>query len=80
MKTRAACVALSLLAALVIALELFVVKPFFEAWLLPMQVAHNVLLSGGIGVFVVGEVLYSWRCRSAVTRFAKRVKKQKFTT
>ncbi|MBV6440474.1 MAG: hypothetical protein EPGJADBJ_02143 [Saprospiraceae bacterium] len=72
MKTRAACVALSLLAACVIALELFIVKPFFAAWLLPMQVAHNALLGAGIGVFVVGESFHAWRCRKTASSYSKR--------
>jgi len=79
-RTRAICVALSLLAALIIALELFVVKPFFRAWLEPMQVVHNILLGAGIGVFAVGEVLHTWRCRRSVARFTARVKKKKLTS
>lgn len=77
MKTRAACVALSLLAAVVIAFELFVVKPFFESWLLPMQIAHNLLLGAGIGVFVAGEILHAWRCRRKVTSFSNQMSRRK---
>lgn len=77
MKTRAACVALSLLAAAVIALELFVVKSFFGAWLLPVQIAHNVLLGAGISVFVVGEMLHAWRCRKAVNSFSRQLRRRK---
>ena len=77
MKTRAAFVALSLLAAVVIAIELFVIKPFFAAWLMPVQVAHNVLLGAGVGVFATGEVLHAWRCRRAVAGFAEQIRRRK---
>lgn len=75
-KTRAACVGLSLLAALVIALELFVVKHFFPDWLLPFQVAHNILLFSGISVFVIGESLHAWRCRRAVAGLVERMRRR----
>lgn len=77
LKTRAACVGLSLLSAAVIAAELFVIKPFLPDWLFSFQVAHNILLFTGIGVFFVGESLHVWRCRRAVERFAERMKRRK---
>lgn len=80
MKTRATCVAFSLLAATVVALELFVVKPFFGSWLFPLQVAHNVLLGTAIGVFVAGESIHAWHCRKTAAGFANRVKQRKPTT
>lgn len=80
MKARAACVAFSLIAAAVIFVELFVVKHFFATWLMPMQIAHNLLLGAGVGFFVVGEFLHAWRCRMAVVKFVERVKKRKITT
>lgn len=80
MRTRAAGVGLALLAALVIALELFVVKPFIEGWLVPTQIAHNLLIGTSVGVFAVGEMLYVWRCRRIVETFAKNVKKRRATT
>lgn len=77
MKTRAICVALSLLAAVVIALEFFVIKPFRESWLMPMQIAHNIMLVAGVGVLAAGEMLHAWRCRTAVISFSKEVKQRK---
>lgn len=77
MKTRAACVGLSLLAATVIAVELFVVKPFFGAWLMPVQIAHNILLGAGAGVFVAGEALHGWRCRNAALSFAEKMRRRR---
>jgi hypothetical protein len=62
---------------LVIAVEFFVVKPFFDAWLLPMQIVHNLLLGAGIGVFVVGETLHAWHCRRTVNIFSNGAKRGK---
>jgi tetratricopeptide (TPR) repeat protein len=76
-KTRAACVGLSLLAALVIAVELFVVKHFFPDWLSPLQVGHNVLLFSGIGIFAFGESLHALRCHKAVARFVEKMRRRK---
>lgn len=77
MKTRAACVGLSLLAAAVIALELFVVKPFFESWLASVRIAHNILLVAGVGSFVAGESLHGWRCRHRAISFAAAMRRRK---
>ncbi len=79
MKTRAACVGLSLLAAAVIAVELFVVRPFFEDWYRPVQTAHIVLLAAGIGVFVVGESSHGWRCKQKAMRFAEQMRQRKLS-
>ncbi len=76
-KTRATCVGLSLLAALVIAVELFAIKPFLPDWLFGFQVAHNILLLSGIGVFVLGESHHAWRCRKAVARFSAKMRRRK---
>jgi len=80
MKTRAAGVALSLLAAIVIAVELLIVKSFFEDWLFAFQIGHNVVLGVGVGFFAIGESWHAWRCRRSVLRFADRVKRRKITT
>lgn len=76
-KTRAACVGFSLLAAVVIAVELFVVEPFFSGWLHGFRIAHNILLFSGISIFAFGESLHAWRCRKAVTRFVARMRRRK---
>lgn len=77
MQTRAACVGLSLLAAAVIAVELFVVKPFFETWYQPAQMVHIILLAAGISVFIIGESLHGWRCRQAAVSFAEQMRRRK---
>lgn len=77
LQTRAACVLLSLLAAGIIALELFVVKPFFAVWLKAVQIAHNLFLVAALTVFAVGETLHYWYCRGAATSFATKMKRRK---
>ncbi|MBK8193111.1 MAG: hypothetical protein IPK76_07850 [Lewinellaceae bacterium] len=72
-KTRAATVALVLLSAIVIALEIFVVKPFFEEWYRAAQITHNVMLVSGIAVFASGEMLHALRCRWAVISFTRKM-------
>ncbi len=76
-KTRAAFVGFLLLAAVVIAVEFFVVEPFFPGWLFGFQIAHNILLFSGIGSLAVGESLHAWRCRRAVAKFVARMKRRK---
>ena len=73
MKTRGATVGLVLLSAAVIAVELFVVTPFHEAWIDPVRLLRNVLLGLGIGVFVTGELTHALRCRYAAGAFAKKM-------
>lgn len=70
MKTRAAFIAFSLLAALVVAFEIFVIEPFFDAWLRSAQIAHNMLLCVAVATLLVGESLHGWRCKKAVTSIA----------
>lgn len=77
MKTRAAFVGLTLLAAGVIAVEFFVVEPFFSGWLRGFRVAHNVLLFIGISSLAVGDGLHAWRCRRAVKRLVGKGRKRK---
>ena len=77
MKTRAATVAIVLLAAMVIAAEIFVVKPFFASWEKPVMVAHNALMGLGVVVFVAGELFHALRCRHAAGSFAKRMFRRK---
>jgi tetratricopeptide (TPR) repeat protein len=76
-KTRATFIGLSLLAAIVIALEFFVIEPFFPSWLFRFQIAHNALLFSGIGSLVVGEGLHAWRCRRAIDRLVGRRRRRK---
>jgi hypothetical protein len=70
-RTRALGIVLVLLAALVIALELLVVEPFFSDWYNDALWTHNLLFCGGIAVMVIGESVHQWRCEQAVAK-AKR--------
>ncbi len=80
LQTRAACVLLSLLAAALIAVELFVVKPFFSVWFKSVQIAHNLVLFAAVTVFAVGETLHYWHTRSAAISFAEKMQQRKSVT
>lgn len=77
MKTRAATVAIVLFTAAVIAVELFVVTPFFESWVPAFQTAHLVLMGLGIFVFVAGEVFHALRCHYSASSFAQKMFRRK---
>jgi len=76
-KVRALAVALTLLSAVAIALEIFVVKPFFPQWFDTALVVHNIFLIGGILTFAIGEWRHYWRCRQRSYGFANAVRKRK---
>ncbi len=76
-KVRAFAVAFTLLAALAIALEIFVVKPFFPQWFDTALVVHNLFLVGGILTFAMGEWRHYGLCRQRSYGFAKAVCKRK---
>lgn len=76
-RLRAAAILLTLCAALIVALELFVVKPFFPDWYQLVLILHNVLLFGGIGMLFAGESLHWIRCQGRAVRFAKRMRQRR---
>lgn len=76
-KVRAFAVALTLLAATAIALEIFIVKPFFPQWFDMALVVHNVFLAGGILTFALGEWRHYWLCRKRSYGFANAMCKRK---
>ncbi len=77
MKTRAATVAIVLFTAVVIAVELFVVTPFFESWVPFFQTAHLVLMGLGILVFAGGEVFHALRSHYSASSFAQKMFRRK---
>ncbi len=69
--TRAAAVGLAFLAVAAIALELFVVRPFFNDYYEKSLVVHNFLLGVGIFVLAGGEFRHVWLCRRAARSLAR---------
>ncbi|TNE55553.1 MAG: hypothetical protein EP344_13190 [Bacteroidetes bacterium] len=75
--TRSATILLLFLAVAVIALELFVVRPFFPDFYHTALLLHNVLLVGGIAVLAAGEFSHGWRCFHTARRFARNMCRRK---
>lgn len=67
-KVRAWAIALILLSAIVIMIELFVVRPFYFGLYDWVVLGHYILLVGGLGVLLTGEVVHWYRSRKKVWR------------
>lgn len=76
-KTRGLAIVLVFLAAAVIALELFVVRPFFPDYYEHALILHNVLLITAIFALAGGEFGHGWHCYYTARLFAKKMRKRK---
>lgn len=74
---RVAAVVLSLLAAVTVMAELFVIRPFFTEHYQTALYAHNGLLASGVLVLVAGESRHYWLSRQGVRRLADSMKRRK---
>ena len=74
---RVAAVVLSLLAAVTIMAELFVIRPFFTEYYQTALYAHNGLLASGVLVLAGGEFRHYWLSRQYVRRLAGSMKRRK---
>lgn len=72
-RCRAIAVALTLLSVGAIALELFVVRPFFLDYYEKALWVHNILLGAGILVLSGSEFVHFWNCRGRSNAFAQRM-------
>lgn len=70
-KTRAVAIGLAFLAVAAVAVELFVVRPFFFDYYEKSLLAHNFLLGSAIFVLAAGEFRQVWLCRRAVGTLAR---------
>jgi len=77
-RTRAATVAFALIAVLVIALEILAVPQFFPDLLLPMQIAHNLLIGLSLATLSLGEAWHVLRCRLKSRSWVRQAKSRKF--
>lgn len=77
MTTRAISVALILLSSCIVALQLFVVKPFFIGWNDTALSAHYATLAAGLGTLFGGEFYHTWRCKHRCTVFVTTVQARK---
>ena len=76
-RTRGASIILIFLAVAVIALELFVVRPFFPNYYDTALILHNSLLIGGVLVLAAGEFGHGWRCFYSARKFARNMYRRK---
>lgn len=79
MRTRAAAVALTFLAAAAVAVELFVVRPFFPEYYEKALLVHNIVLGAGLLVLSGGEIWQFWRCHRQAVAFAEKMRARKIT-
>ena len=68
---RAVSMVLILSAAVVIALELLVIRSFFAQWTYPVELLRNGLFILGASILVIGEVWVRYRAVSRVYDFSK---------
>ena len=77
MRIRALGVGILLFTALFIAVEIFVVAPFFSEYHARVQLAHNVLLVLGLLILFAGELRHVWICHHTVKCFVQRTRQKK---
>lgn len=75
--TRAAAVGLLVLSSALVAVEIFVIKPFFSAFYPAAQAVHQALLIAGVGVLLFGECRHAWQCEKHALDFARRMRRRK---
>ena len=76
-RTRVAAMMLIFLAAGAVAVELFVVRPFFLDYYTRALVVHNVLIGAGVLVLLTGELRHYWRCKKTACDFANQMRARK---
>ncbi len=76
-RVRATAIALTFLAAAAIAVELFVVRPFFLDYYESSMVVHNVLLASAVLLIAGGECSLYWQCDRNVCHFARSMRARK---
>ncbi len=77
MYTRATAVALTFLAALAVAVELFVIRPFFLDFYEKALLVHNLLLGAALLALASGEMWQFWRCHRLAAGFAEKMRARK---
>lgn len=70
-KSRAVALGLAFLAVAAVAVELFVVRPFFLDYYEKSLLVHNILLGSSIFVLAAAEFRHTWLCRHTARNFAQ---------
>ena len=76
-KTRAASVVLLLLGALLLCIEMLVVRPLYPDLIGSVVLMRNALLGLCVGVLVFGELYHRLRCHREVDNFVEHLKRRK---
>ena len=76
-RCRATAVAFTFLSVAAIALELFVVRPFFLDYYEKALWVHNLLLGAGVLALCGGEAVHFWQCHRGAKAFAENMQARK---
>jgi tetratricopeptide (TPR) repeat protein len=74
---RAISIFLYLLSALVICLEVLIVKPFYEQYAFKVEILRNTIFFVGVLLLIGSELFHRWNTYQYVHRFQENVKKFK---
>jgi tetratricopeptide (TPR) repeat protein len=70
--TRAVAILLFGLSALIIIVEVLIIRSFYELYTGPVELSRNLIFIGGLLVLGLGEALTHWRAYRTAKRFAKK--------
>ncbi len=76
-KTRAASVLSFLIAALIIGIELIVIRPLFEDYANSVEMVRNIIFAFGWFILLSGDLFHRFRVNKKVNAFVKRINKGK---
>lgn len=76
-QTRAAAIFLFLLSALVICLEILIVRPFYPMYNRLVEASRNSIFFLGIAVLVGGDLLHRWQSNREVDTFVMMLKRRR---
>jgi tetratricopeptide (TPR) repeat protein len=74
---RAASICLYLLSALIICLEVLVVKPFYEQYAVKVEILRNTIFFVGVFTLIGSELWHRWQAYQYVHNFQENIKKFK---
>lgn len=75
--TRATSVFLFLLTAAVIAVELFIIRPFFGEYVPEIELVRNVVFSSGWIILISGDLYHRWYTNNEVNVFVRKALEKK---
>ena len=73
---RAISILLFLLSALIICIEVLVVRPFFNAYSFDIELIRNAIFIVGVGILIGSDLYHRWKVEKEVNEFVKMIKEQ----